>query len=35
MTKRRGRPSWLDTAGRVVGLLAKVASLIEAIRKIV
>jgi hypothetical protein len=34
MAKRRHRPSWFDTAGRVIGLLSKAASLIESIRRI-
>jgi hypothetical protein len=31
--KDRDRPNWIVTAGRVVGLLAKIAGLIETIRK--
>jgi hypothetical protein len=32
--KRRSRPNWLETAARIVGILAKIAGLIETIRKI-
>jgi hypothetical protein len=35
MAKRHGRPSWTENAGRWIGLLAKLASLIELIRKII
>jgi hypothetical protein len=34
MAKDRGRPNWIDSAGRVMGLLAKTVSLIELIRRL-
>jgi hypothetical protein len=35
MAKRHDRPSWIETAKRVIGLLARLASLIELVRKII
>jgi hypothetical protein len=32
---RKSRPTWMDTAGRQIGLLAKFASLIEMLRRLI
>jgi hypothetical protein len=32
---RKSRPTWMDAAGRLIGLLAKCASLIEMLRRLI
>jgi hypothetical protein len=35
MSKRRKGPRWLDEAGQLIGVLAKLASLVELVRRLV